>query len=49
MYDVLIEGHRTGGQPWARLYAGGHADHWGPTAEYVEAHHDTWVEALIAE
>ncbi|MEV4266414.1 phosphotransferase [Kribbella sp. NPDC049584] len=46
-YDLLIRGHETGEQPWARLYEEGHADYWGPTAEYIAAHHDDWVAALI--
>jgi hypothetical protein len=28
MYVLLVHGHRTGTQPWARLYEQGHADHW---------------------
>ncbi|TCC23327.1 aminoglycoside phosphotransferase family protein [Kribbella sindirgiensis] len=47
MYDLLVRGHQTGEQPWARLYDEGHAEHWGPTAEYIEAHHDDWVKALL--
>jgi hypothetical protein len=46
MHDLLVDGARTGRQPWARLHAEGHADHWGPAADYVEAHHDFWVDAL---
>ncbi|MFI5691805.1 phosphotransferase [Kribbella sp. NPDC051586] len=45
-YELLVNGHRTGEQPWARLYAEGHADYWGPTAAYIEQHHDEWVAAL---
>ena len=37
MHDLLVSGHRTGAQPWSRLYDEGHADHWGPTADYAEA------------
>jgi len=47
MYDLLVDGHRTGTQPWARLYAEGHGDYWGPTAAYIEKHHDTWLAALL--
>ncbi|MFI5710585.1 phosphotransferase [Kribbella sp. NPDC051620] len=47
-YELLVRGHRTGEQPWARLYAEGHADYWGPAAAYIEEHHDAWVAALIA-
>ncbi|MFV2196361.1 phosphotransferase [Nocardiopsis sp. LOL_012] len=46
MYDLLVEGARTGRQPWARLHAEGHADHWGPAAAYVEEHRDVWLAAL---
>ncbi|WP_405063436.1 phosphotransferase [Kribbella sp. NBC_01505] len=47
MYDLLIDGHRTGEQPWARLYAEGHGDYWGPAAAYIAENHDAWVEALL--
>jgi Ser/Thr protein kinase RdoA (MazF antagonist) len=43
MYDLL----RTAtDDPWARLFAEGHADHWGPAADYVERHLDVWRRAL---
>ncbi|WP_159943253.1 MULTISPECIES: phosphotransferase [unclassified Nocardiopsis] len=48
MYDLLVEGARTGRQPWARLHAQGHADHWGPAAEYVARHRRVWLAALLA-
>jgi len=47
MYDLLVRGSRTGEQPWARLHAEGHADVWGPAADYIEEHHDAWVAALL--
>lgn len=47
MEHLLIRGHQTGEQPWSRLYDEGHADHWGPTAKYIETHHDIWVAALL--
>ena len=47
MFEILEEGARTGRQPWARLHAEGHADHWGPAAAYVERHRERWIEALI--
>lgn len=47
MYDLLVRGSRTGEQPWVRLHAEGHADYWGPTAEYIGKHHDAWVSALL--
>lgn len=48
MYDLLVRGHQTGEQPWSRLYDEGHANHWGPTADYIEKHHTTWLTALRA-
>lgn len=47
MYDLLHESSLTGDQPWARLYAEGHGEHWGPTADYIETHHDRWSSALV--
>ncbi|MER7246348.1 phosphotransferase [Kribbella sp. NPDC000426] len=47
MYDLLIRGHETGEQPWARLYDEGHGDYWGPAAAYIAEHHDAWVAALV--
>jgi Ser/Thr protein kinase RdoA (MazF antagonist) len=47
MYDLLQRGAQTGEQPWARLHAEGHADHWGPAADYIETHHDAWLAALL--
>jgi Ser/Thr protein kinase RdoA (MazF antagonist) len=48
MADLLRASARTGAQPWARLHAEGHADHWGPAAEYVGAHLGHWTAALLA-
>ncbi|MFF0338876.1 phosphotransferase enzyme family protein [Kribbella sp. NPDC004875] len=48
-YELLVRGHETGEQPWARMYLEGHGDYWGPTAAYVEQHHDAWVAALTAK
>ena len=47
MYDLLRRGSETGEQPWARLYAEGHGEHWGPAADYIEAHVETWRRALL--
>lgn len=33
-------------QPWVRLHAEGHGDHWGPAADYIEQHLDAWRRAL---
>lgn len=46
MFDLLREGSRTGRQPWARLYAEGHAGYWGPAADYIDLHQRTWQQAL---
>lgn len=35
MHDLLVDGARTGTQPWAALHADGHADHWGPASDYI--------------
>jgi Ser/Thr protein kinase RdoA (MazF antagonist) len=43
MYDLLTTSTE---QPWTRLHAEGHADHWGPAADYVERHLDAWRTAL---
>ncbi len=47
MYDLLHESSLNGAQPWARLYAEGHGDHWGPAADYIETHLDRWTAALL--
>lgn len=47
MSDLLRDSAVSGRQPWARLHAEGHACHWGPAADYVEAHLDEWVTALL--
>ncbi len=38
--------YRVGEQPWARLFAEGRGDYWGPAADYIERHLDTWRRAL---
>jgi Ser/Thr protein kinase RdoA (MazF antagonist) len=47
MYDLLHFASLTGEQPWARLYAEGHGEHWGPAADYIEAHLERWTAALL--
>jgi Ser/Thr protein kinase RdoA (MazF antagonist) len=47
MYDLLHSASLTGEQPWARLYAEGHGEHWGPAADYIEAHLRWWASALL--
>jgi Ser/Thr protein kinase RdoA (MazF antagonist) len=46
MYDLLRTGAQTGRQPWARLYAEGHGEHWRGAAEYIEGHLKHWTRAL---
>jgi Phosphotransferase enzyme family len=46
MFELLRTSSVTGQQPWARLYAEGHGDYWGPAAGYAEKHIDTWTRAL---
>lgn len=48
MYELLVEGAGTGRQPWARLHAEGHAEHWGPAADHVERHRGVWSAALLS-
>jgi Ser/Thr protein kinase RdoA (MazF antagonist) len=46
MYVLLREGHRSGVQPWARLWEDGHGDVWLADADYTERHLDALREAL---
>jgi Ser/Thr protein kinase RdoA (MazF antagonist) len=48
MYDLLCGSAISGAQPWARLHAEGHAEHWGPAAAYIGAHRERWRAALLA-
>ena len=48
MFALLVDGARTGRQPWARLHADGHARYWGPAADYIADHVDTFGRALSA-
>ena len=47
MYELLVRGAASGEQPWARLHEEGHADHWGPAADYIEEHAEVWRAALL--
>jgi len=47
MYNLLLEGHHTNRQPWARLYAEGHASHWGPATDYIERNLEVWKKSLL--
>lgn len=46
MFDLLCSSSLSGRQPWARLYAEGHADYWGPAADYADLYADVWRQAL---
>lgn len=48
MHDLLVEGHRSGRQPWSDLYVLGHGDHWGAAADYAQQHLDTLGRAIAA-
>ena len=47
MYDLLREGHDSGTQPWARLWAEGHGRVWLNNAEYVQRHLEDLREGLM--
>ncbi len=47
MHDLLAAGHRTGAEPWARLWAEGHGDVWLADARYTERHLDGLRAALL--
>ena len=46
MADLLANGARTGTQPWARLHANGHGEHWADAADYIERNLPAWRRAL---
>jgi hypothetical protein len=46
MADLLENSARTGAQPWARLYAEGHGEHWAAAADYSERNAGVWRRAL---
>jgi hypothetical protein len=47
MYELLKEGHRTGRQPWARLWDEGHGQVWLSDARFIEANSDRLRAALL--
>jgi len=47
MFELGARAAMTGEQPWARLHAEGHGDHWRQAAEYVERHLEVWRDALL--
>lgn len=48
MCHLLEHGAQTGEQPWARLYAAGHAVYWKHAALYVEQNLEIWAQALLS-
>lgn len=46
MHTLLREGHQSGTQPWARLWAEGHGDVWAADARWIEDHLDLLRRAL---
>lgn len=46
MHRLLLDGARSGQQPWARLHAEGHAQHWERAAVYIEENLEIWKYAF---
>ena len=42
MYQLLLNGSKSGEQPWARLYTEGHGEHWKGAANYIRQHGAVW-------
>lgn len=47
MHALLAEGHRTGEQPWSRLWDEGHGTVWERDARWTESHTPTWRHSLL--
>jgi Ser/Thr protein kinase RdoA (MazF antagonist) len=47
MYQLLLNASSPGQQPWARLYADGHGEHWKQAATYIEKNLNRWRQALL--
>jgi len=47
MYDLLRAGHRTGTQPWGRLWSEGHGRTWRADARYAQRHLTRLRERLL--
>jgi hypothetical protein len=47
MYDLLADGHATGREPWATLWAEGHGQVWRANTDFVEERTATWLAALL--
>jgi Ser/Thr protein kinase RdoA (MazF antagonist) len=48
MFDLLADGHASGAQPWARLWAQGHGEVWRRDTEYIARREQDWLTALLA-
>lgn len=46
VYELLVDGARTGEEPWASLYAAGHAARWESMSDYVHRHRGDLRAAL---
>ncbi len=46
--NLLIEGARTGQQPWAKLYAESHDKYWGPVSDYISRSATTLESMLLS-
>lgn len=46
MFSLLVDGARTGTEPWATLHAAGHSNHWGPVSEYIRRNRGVLRAAL---
>lgn len=47
MHTLLERGHRTGTQPWARLWDEGHGGYWRRDAEWTERNVEALTAALV--
>lgn len=48
MYDLLQQGHRSGREPWSRLWCEGHGSIWLADANYVPERIGLWNSAVNA-
>jgi Ser/Thr protein kinase RdoA (MazF antagonist) len=46
VYELLVDGARTGEEPWASLHAAGHAERWESMSDYVHRHRGELRAAL---
>lgn len=47
MLDLLRSSHAAEREPWSSMYTDGHGAHWTAAVEYVTAHRDVWLDALL--